>query len=377
MLFNGNCCPNSAIREKMANLELRSLDTSSRVSVITLPGTASTGNQPALIPAILHMPSSQAQPPSPVQVAAAPIFGPNLRQDPPPLLALPEGEEAVVRSRICLYTSGGIRIYALVESLRRQMAAVPLEAAQLFEAWPALFAELKSDDRQPYVDALAMLLLGVIRPILLNAEDGSPEQAAEALQWDEEMEAIFAQLWPDIHFDACIQECDTLMREEENTQLLCTRLDHTLHVQARAAASMLSTMRLHVTEGFVHLRQRFINLQQARQRLRRNLQVDAVMRRTEQIAQSLLYQTRELATLSRVFLEQARRHDPILAVRTLRVAGQLLQLPARAMEGIHHELLTLATQACDTLGVTDKNIKEVSIEILEAYAQLPGMMPEP
>lgn len=69
--------------------------------------------------------------------------------------------------------------------------------------------------------------------------------------------------------------------------------------------------------------------------------------------------------------------DPILAARTLRLISQLLQAPTRAMKGIHKELVTAGCKTCDALGVTDKTVKEVAIEMLEAYAQVPTVMPDP
>lgn len=292
----------------MANLELHPVGASHGVSVITQEALL-TSNQGQLIPVVLHMPPYQEG--QSVLAAVAPILVPTRREDHFPLLALPEREERVVRSRLHLFTSAGMRIHALVEGLRVYIAEAPPVAAQLFAEWPTLFADLPHDDRQAYMDALAMLLLGVIRPILLNAEPGS-EQQEQALTWDEEIEAIFAQLWPDVNFAAFIQECDSLMREEENTHILCTRLDRTMHVQVAAAQSLLASMRTNMTEGFIQLRQRFIHLQNARQRLRRDHQVDAIVRRTEQVAQHLLNQTRELACLSRAFLEQATRHHHTL-----------------------------------------------------------------
>lgn len=242
------------------------------------------------------------------------------RNAPQPI-ALPEAQEVVIRSRLRIFTSAGMRIRAIVDGLRDIIDQAPPEAAVLFAGWSEMFAQLPRDDRQSHIDALAMLVAGVIRPIMLSSAV-TPEAQDQTLLWDEQMEEIFRELWADVVFADSVQEWDRLLRQEENTQALCTRQDRTNIAQNVVAGRLIPQMGAQVDEAFTRTRQHLINLQNVRQELNRDVQVDALVHRTEQVAQNLFNQTTELAELSRAVENQAARH-----YQALRDVQNLLERP--------------------------------------------------
>ena len=270
-----------------------------------------------LIPLVLHLrrrePSSERAP----QPALVSLPLPQPIQRP---VVLPEAEELAIRGRLRVFAATGLRLRGLLETLRTSVFLATeqfSQARQTLVQWSDLFARLSHHDRQSHMDALAILLLRVIRPVLFFAENDSAEQQ-QALTWELELETIFGQLWPDVSFEAFIEECDDLMREEELINAQCRRLEHTFMVQDAVFAALETRIHAHIEHSFASVREQLITLQTARGLLNREAQVDTVVNRTNQVAQNLLRQANQIGELSRAITEQEElTRETLLACKAL------------------------------------------------------------
>lgn len=282
-----------------------------------------------LIPYVLHV-RSQREPSPERALLGAPAVQPPLPRPTP--IAIPQersrflsdDSENAIRGRLHVFTAPGFRLRALLDELNASDFISPEafpEAAQTLAEWPYAFANLPRNDRQGHMDALAILLLRVVRPVILSAENGSAVQE-QALIWDERIEEIFQQLFPQVVFEASIEECEDLMREEELIHARSVRLEHTAMVQERVFAALEEEVHASIDQTFTSVRQRLIDLQATRRLLNREAQVDVLVNRVDQAAENLFNRTTAIAQLSLVITQQEER-----CLQTLTACKNLLERP--------------------------------------------------
>lgn len=214
--------------------------------------------------------------------------------------------EQVVRRNLQNLIEDGYqkKIQQLIDQMR---ALFPLGNRREFETWLADFVQLNFNQMEDRALSLALLIIQVIRPALVNG--ATLEQQEQLFRWENAIHEILQQMLPGVLIEDIIKKCEDGLVDKRVFEALCARADVADEAQRTALSHISEAMAIQMQENCSLIKRRLISLQSSRREIQQTVaaEMEELVRKVEQISEQFLQHESEIEELGREGNELARR----------------------------------------------------------------------